>query len=206
MSVPARRWVSVEEYLAREERADSKSEYFDGEIFAIAGASPQHNLISVNILRELGNQLEETHCLVYPSDQRVTIPDTGLYTYPDVTVVCEESLFGESDRWALLNPTLLVEVLSECTEAYDRGEKFAHYRRIPSLKEYVLVASDRQRIERFNRQEGGAEWVLTECSDPDGSLALHSVGCALSLTRVYSNVDFPAGEPGRRRAPGSPKD
>ena len=201
VSEPARRWLSEEEYLALEERADFKSEYFDGEIFAVAGGPPEHALISANVLRELGNQLEETPCRVYPGDQRVKIPDTGLYTYPDVTVVCEEPVFEESDRRTLLNPLLIVEVLSETTEAYDRGDKFAHYRRLSSLKEYVLVASDRRRIERFTRQEGASEWVLAECSDPDGSLALSSIGCVLSVPRVYLKVEFQERESGRRRSP-----
>src|SRR5258708_5764829 len=127
MAEPARRWVSVEEYLALEEAADHKSEYFDGQIFAMAGGEPEHNLISGNVLGELRSQLEAGPCRVYPSDQRVKNLDTGLYTYPDVTVVCEEPLFEETAPRTLLNPTLIVEVLSESTEAYDRGGKFAHY-------------------------------------------------------------------------------
>src|SRR5207245_3961483 len=111
---------------------------------AMAGGRPEHNLISGNVLGELRSQLEQTQCRVYPSDQRVLIPDTGLYTYPDVTVVCGEPRFDEADGISLINPILIVEVLSESTEAYDRGDKFAHYCRLPSLLEYVLVASDRQ--------------------------------------------------------------
>src|SRR5438067_352701 len=136
-----RAWTSAEEYLELEETADYKSEYFDGEVFAMAGGTPEHNLIAANLIGELRNQLEETPCRVYPSDQRVKIPDTGLYTYPDVTVVCADPQFEEPDRRAMLNPTLIVEVLSETTEAYDRGDKFAHYRRLSSLREYVMVAS-----------------------------------------------------------------
>jgi Uma2 family endonuclease len=201
MIEPGRRFVSVEEYLELEKHADYKSEYFDGEVFAMAGGTPEHNLIAANLIRELGNQLEERPCRVYPSDQRVKIPDTGLYTYPDLSVVCEEPQFEEPGRCALLNPTLIVEVLSETTEAYDRGDKFAHYRRVASLREYVLVASNRRRIERFTRQDGGSEWVLAECSDATGSLPLPSIQCVLSLPRVYSKVEFPEREPGRRRGP-----
>jgi Uma2 family endonuclease len=177
VSQPARRWVSVEEYLALEERADFKSEYFNGEIFATAGGTPEHSLIAANVVWELGVQLESGPCRVHTSDQRVNIPDTGLYTYPDITVVCDKAEFEGPGRRALLNPTLIVEMLSESTEAYDRGGEFAHYRRLASLREYVLVASDRRRIERYTRQ--GSEWVLGECSDPDGSLDLPSIGCVL---------------------------
>lgn len=201
MSQAAPKWVSVEEYLALEERAEFKSEYFDGEIFAMAGGTPEHSLIAANLVRVLGNSLDDGPCRVYNSDQRVKIPDTGLFTYPDVTVVCEEPLFDGPQRRALINPTLIVEVLSETTEAYDRGDKFAHYRRLASLKEYVLVASDRCRIERFTRQQGGAEWTLAECSNPEGSLALPSLGCALSLPAVYRKVDLPPPRPGKRRGP-----
>lgn len=201
MIEPSRIWVTVDEYLELEASADTKSEYFDGEVFTMAGGTPEHNLIAANLIRELGNQLEERPCRVYTSDQRVKIPDTGLYTYPDVTVVCGEPQFEGRDRRALLNPTVIVEVLSETTEADDRGDKFAHYRRLTSLREYVLVASDRRRIERFTRQEGAAEWVLTECGDAAGSHALPSVECALSLPRVYSKVEFVQRQPGKRRGP-----
>src|SRR4051794_160523 len=206
MIEPSRTWVTVDEYLEIEVSAEYKSEYFDGEVFAMAGGTPEHNLISANLIRELGNQLEERPCRVYTSDQRVKIPDTGLYTYPDVTVVCGSPQFEGSDRRAMLNPTVIVEVLSDTAEAYDRGDKFAHYRRLASLREYVLVASDQRRIERFSRQEGAADWVLTECSDAAGSLELPSVGCRLMLPRVYNKVEFVERLPGRRRGPDERRD
>lgn len=202
MSEVARKWISVAEYFAWEEGAATRSEYFDGEIFAMAGGTPEHNLISSNTLRELGNQLEERPCRVYPSDQRITVAETGLYTYPDVTVVCDEPHFEEPGRRALTNPTVIVEVLSESTEAYDRGDKFAHYRRLSSLKEYVLVSSDQHRIERFTRREVGADWLMTECSDPEGVIELPSIGCVLSLPRVYRKVELQPRQSGRRRGPG----
>src|SRR5438105_5074535 len=197
-----RAWVTIEEYFELEASAEYKSEYFDGEVFAMAGRTAEHNLIAANLIRELGNQLEEKPCRVYTSDQRVKIPDTGLYTYPDVTVVCGEPQFDDPGRRTLLNPTLILEVLSETTEAYDRGDKFAHYRRLASLREYVLVASDRRSIERFTRHENGAEWVLTECTVAAGSLELRSVGCALSLDHLYSKVEFQKRQAGKRRGPG----
>jgi Uma2 family endonuclease len=197
-----RAWVTVDEYLELEATADTKSEYFDGEIFAMTGATAEHNLIVTNLIRELGSQLEERPCLVYASGQRLKISGTGLYTYPDVTVACGEPKYEEPDRRALLNPTLIVEVLSESTEAYDRGDKFAHYRRLASICDYVLVASDQPRIERFSRQEGREEWLLAECNDPAGSLELPSFGGALSLPHVYSKVEFVERQPGKRRGPG----
>ncbi len=201
MFEPIREWVSPQEYLELDARADEKSEYFDGEVFAMAGGTLEHNLIVGNLIRELGNQLEERPCRVYPSDQRVKIPSTGLYTYPDVTVVCGDPHADPEDRRTLLNPVVIIEVLSETTEAYDRGDKFAHYQTLESLREYVLVASDRARIERFVRQEEGSDWVYGECGDADGVLALASIGCVLSLPRVYSKVEFPERAPGRRRGP-----
>ena len=199
---PVRKWISPEEYLALEEGAEVKSEYFDGESFAMAGAEPEHNLIAANVLRELGNQLEQNQspCEAYPSDQRVKVPATGLYTYPDLTVVCGEPEYEPTRPRTLLNPMLIVEVLSESTEAYDRGDKFAHYQTLASLREYVLVASDRPRIECYTRQEGGG-WSYEECRDPHGSLALTSIGCVLSLSRVYRKIEFPEREPGKRRGP-----
>jgi Uma2 family endonuclease len=196
------RWLSAEEYLVREAQADYKSEYFDGEVFAMAGGTPEHNLITANVISELVVQLSQSPCRVYTSDQRVNIPDTGLYTYPDVTVVCAEPQYEEPERRALLNPILIIEVLSESTEAYDRGDKFAHYRRLASLRDYVLVASDRRSIERFSRVEGGAEWLLTECTVTAGAIELPSVGGSLSLDRVYSKVEFPNRRVGKRRGPG----
>ena len=196
----ARRWVSVEEYLELEEKAEYKNEYFNGEIFAMAGGSPEHSQISVNATRELGNLLEDGPCRVYNSDCRVHIEDTGLYTYPDASVVCGEPVFTNRRR-ALTNPLLIVEVLTESTESYDRTDKFAHYRRLPSLREYVLISFDRQRIETFRRQGDGTEWIYSECSDPHGSVRLESLGCSLSVARIYSKVELPEPQPGQRRGP-----
>lgn len=201
MSQPARQWVSVQEYLAFEQDALNKHEYFDGEIFAMAGARPAHNVIAGNVLGELRTQLEDGPCLVYNSDQRVMIADTGLYTYPDVMVVCDEPQFDETDEIALVNPIVIVEVLSDSTEAYDRGDKFAHYRRLPSLREYLLVSSDRERIERFSRNDGTREWALAESSDPHGMLEVPAIGCVLALPRVYLKVVIPPPAPGKRRGP-----
>jgi Uma2 family endonuclease len=184
----ARRRLSVDEYLDIERAAETKSEFYDGEMFAMAGASEPHNLISLNIGAELRAALRQRGCRVYPSDMRVKCP-TGLYTYPDVTVVCSEPRFEGSKRDNLLNPLVIVEVLSPSTEAYDRGKKFEHYRTIPSLQAYVLVASDRRSVEHFARQDQGG-WLLSE--PIDGTIAISALDCALSLDEIYDLVELPA--------------
>ena len=141
--------LTPEEYLARERRAETKSEYLRGEVFAMAGASRAHNLIASNAAGELRQQLRDRPCEVYPSDMRVKVSPSGLYTYPDVTVVCGEPQFEDAEVDTLLNPKVLVEVLSPSTADYDRGGKFTHYRRLPSLQEYVLISQDRPLVEHY---------------------------------------------------------
>jgi Uma2 family endonuclease len=194
MSTLPRPRYTPDQYLALERQADHKSEYFDGEIFAMAGASEEHNTITFNIAGELRAQLRGTPCRGYTSDMRVRVEETDLYTYPDVVVVCGERRFGDEHLDTLLNPTLLIEVLSPSTEAYDRGQKFANYRRITSLQTYVLVAQDRPHIEKFERWPDG-QWLLSEASDLAGSLPLPSIGCTLTLAEVYDNVSFPPPSP-----------
>ncbi len=141
-----------EQYLALDRKADYKSEYINGHVIAMAGASRRHNLIAGNLYREVSQQLRGRPCEAYISDMRVKVGLTGLYTYPDVVMVCGDIHFEDGDNDTLLNPTAIVEVLSTSTEAYDRGEKFAHYRRLESLQEYLLVAQDKVRIEYYVRQ------------------------------------------------------
>jgi Uma2 family endonuclease len=140
MSLQAKQRLTPEEYLARERQVDTKSEFYDGELFAKAGASRSHNLIVGNVTGELRAQLRGRPCEVYPADMRVKVSETGLYAYPDVVVVCGEPRFEDEHLDTLLNPTVIVDVLSPSTEAYDRGEKFAQYRKLASLREYVLIA------------------------------------------------------------------
>jgi Uma2 family endonuclease len=186
MALAAKPRYTPEQYLASERAAEHKSEYINGEIFAMSGASREHNLICVNLLRELSAQLLDRACEVYGSDMRVKVSATGMYTYPDVVAVCGEPVFEESQVDTLTNPTAIIEVLSPSTEAYDRGDKFAHYRRLASLQEYVLVAQDKMRVEHYERR--GAEWVLTEVNEPDASLNLVSLGCSVALEEVYRRV------------------
>ena len=186
MIAAAKLYVTREEYLARERLAESKSEYYDGEIFAMAGSSPEHSLISMNIGRELSHQLFEKPCRVYNSDLKVRATE-ATYAYPDVTVVCGEPEFEDTEADVLVNPTVIVEVISPTTEGWDRGGKFERYRARESLQEYLLVAQDRAHLERYYRQPRG-EWLLSVVDSPDGTLSLPSIGCQLELARVYHMV------------------
>ncbi len=177
------------EYLALERSAEIKGEYFDGEIFAMAGASRAHNLIVGNLIRELGNQLRKGPCEVYPSDMRVKVDLTGLYTYPDVVVVCDEPRFEDEHGDTLLNPTLLIEVLSESTEKYDRGKKSSHYRRLPSLKEYLLVSQEEPHLEHYARQDDD-HWLLTEATGEEARIELPALQATIALAEVYARVTF----------------
>ncbi len=179
------------EYLAIERQNEFKSEYWQGEIFAMAGASEAHNLIALNVGAELRAQLKGKPCRVYPSDMRVRIPRTPSYRYPDAIVVCGKPEFEDDKRDTLLNPTVIVEVLSPSTELYDRGAKFREYRTIDSLQEYLLLSQDKALIERYVRQEQTRFWTLSEVAGLDESLELHAVACRLDLAEVYEHVEFP---------------
>ncbi len=189
MSTQPQTYLTPEEYLAFEREAEVKHEYYAGEIFAFAGASRQHNLIVANVIRELGNEVKARPCEVYPSDMRVRVSPTGLYTYPDVTVVCGEARFGDEHSDTLLNPTVIVEVLSPSTEGYDRGEKFEHYRKLESLKEYLVIAQERHHVERHVRQPEG-QWLLSETDSVDVVIELPSIACRLLVADIYEKVEF----------------
>jgi Uma2 family endonuclease len=191
MSTVSKPYISPEQYLAIERRSDVKHEYYAGEMFAMAGATEEHNLLAANVLAALHLQFKGRPCKVYSSDMRVKVVATGLRTYPDVVALCGEAEFEDDVHDTLTNPALLVEVLSDSTEAYDRGKKFEHYRRIPSFCEYLLIAQDRVYVERHLRGERG-EWVLSEYSDLAAVIELSSVGCMLSLADVYDKVPLAA--------------
>lgn len=182
-----------EEYLARERKALTRSEFYRGEIFAMAGATRAHILIVSNLARVLGNQLLDRPCEVYPVEMRVKVSATGLYTYPDLAVVCGEPRFDDDQRDTLLNPTVLIEILSDSTEAYDRGAKSSQYRQLPSLRELVLIAQDRPQVERYSRQPDG-QWLLTEARELSEVMALDSIAVSLPLVEIYRRVEFPASE------------
>jgi Uma2 family endonuclease len=178
-----------EEYLELEREAELKSEYIDGYIVAMAGASESHNLIVTNSVRELSIQLKGRDCRVYSNDMRVDLREREMFAYPDVVVVCGDPQFADEGRDNLRNPVVIIEVLSPSTESYDRGVKFIKYRRIEALKEYVLVAQDGALIEHYVRQPNG-DWLMSEAAALDAVVSLSSIGCALSLGEVYDKVRF----------------
>ncbi len=189
MSTQAKATLSPEDYLAIERSATSKHEYFQGEIFAMGGASPAHNLIVTNTVRELSTQLKKKPCRVYANDMRVKVDASGLYTYPDLVIAGNEQRFDDTQKDTLLNPTVLIEVLSNSTEAYDRGEKFEHYRSLVSLVEYVLISQNRPHIEHYIRQADN-HWLLSEANDLNASITLKKIDCELALAEVFDKVDF----------------
>jgi Uma2 family endonuclease len=185
--------VTPAEYLAFETSSDRKHEYLAGRIFAMAGASPKHNLVCGNIIRALGERLRARRCAVMPSDQHVYVQATGLGTYPDVTVLCGPGQLHKDFPQSLVNPSILVEVLSVSTEAYDRGAKFDHYRRIETLREYVLVSTDRLAVDHY-LQEADGTWRLTVSRGLDAQLRLPSVDATVPLSEIYENIDLVAPE------------
>jgi Uma2 family endonuclease len=188
MSTVAKTLLTPEQYLEIERKAEFRSEYYQGEIFAMAGAADSHNLIVTNLTRELSQQLRKRPCFAYSHDMRVRVSATGLYTYPDVLVVCGERQFLDDRRDNLLNPAVIVEVLSPSTEAYDRGRKFEHYRSIESLREYLMVSSESIGADLYTRQPDG-RWMLTAASRLEDILEIESIDCRLVLADVYEKVE-----------------
>ena len=189
MSFELKPQFTSEDYLTLERKAERKSEYFNGEIFAMAGASPQHVLIVTNVVSELRGQLKTSPCIVYSIDLRLKVSATGLYTYPDVIVVYGEPQFDDDYKDTLLNPTLIVEVLSELTKNYDRGAKFEQYRMMESFVEYVLIVQDKRHVEHFVRQ-AGKRWLLSDTNRLEDTIELTSIACNLMLTEVYDKVEL----------------
>ena len=189
-ALPKKKYISPEEYLAIERDSLERHEYFDGEIFLMAGTSEEHANISSNVNISLGTQLKKRPCKSYQSDLRVHIPATGLYTYPDVIVVCgKPQLLEDAYLDTLLNPDLIVEVLSPSTADYDKGTKFDHYRTIDSLKEYVLVWQDKKRVARYTKQTDGS-WTLKDFIGEESEIVLSSIDCKLLMEDIYDKVDF----------------
>lgn len=175
------------EYLKLEREAEFRHEYLYGEIFEMAGASKRHSLISVNLIRLIGNQLFDRDCSVYNSDMRIKIPNQN-YTYPDIVAQCGPEQFEDGSEDTLLNPTLIVEVLSRSTEAYDRGAKFEQYQTIESFREYLLITQEPFRVEQFVRRDVNA-WTYFEFRTPEDVVKLESIGCELSLRDIYYKVE-----------------
>jgi Uma2 family endonuclease len=178
--------MTPDEYLILERRAETRSEFLNGEMFAMTGASRKHNRIVLNLAFALDSQLKVRGCEVFASDMRVKVSETGLYVYPDVIAVCGEAQFEDAEVDTLLNPKVIVEILSKTTEDYDRGTKFLHYRALPSLAEYLLVAQDRVHVEHYVRQNDS--WLLTETDRREDVIELSSVGAWLALADAYDRV------------------
>ena len=191
MSALPKRRFTPEEYLALECAAEGKSQYIAGEIFAMSGAPPEHVLITTNLIAALHQRFRGRSCRVLNSDLRVAIPGGDLYTYPDLSALCGEARFDGVNPPCLLNPQVIVEVLSPSTEAFDRGEKFARYRRLESLSDYVLVAVGRMRVEHHWLQPSGV-WKSEEHDRPAHVLRLASVDCEIPLAEIYERIVFPA--------------
>ena len=189
MSLRPKTRYTPEEYLAIDRQSDSKNEYFNGEVFAMTGASRKHNIITSNVNSSLNTQLKGRQCEVYSSDMRVKVSSTGLYTYPDVVVVCGSPSFEDKEVDTLTNPTLIIEVLSKSTEGYDRGDKFGHYRKLASLLEYILISQDRHNVEHYIRQLDN-QWLLSEASDLQATIELPAINCKLPLADIYDKVDL----------------
>lgn len=189
MSTQPKAFLTPEQYLEIERQAEFKSEYWQGEMFAMSGAAEPHNLVVPNITAQIHPQLRSSDCRLYSNDMRVRVSATGLYTYPDIVVVCGAPQFLDGRRDTLLNPALVVEVLSPSTEAYDRGRKFEHYQSIDSLRQYLLVASERMRADLFTRQPDGL-WLLKAFGSAEDTIELDSIGCRLALSDSYERVEF----------------
>lgn len=190
-ALPKKKFISPEEYLELEAKSDVRHEYFGGKVYQMAGANYRHNLIAGNIYASLHAHFRKRTCSAFQNDMRLFVEKTGLYTYPDVMAICgTPKLKTHKGLETLLNPDLVIEVLSPSTADYDRGNKFEHYREVESLREYVLVWQDSKRIARYTRLEGGS-WKLTDFIGDEVTIELSSVDCTLSMNDIYEKVDLP---------------
>lgn len=189
IAIPAIKYVSVEEYLKAEDLSEVKHEYYAGEIFAMAGGSFPHNQITANILGEVHQYLKNKSCRIYGSDLKVHVKNKSSFVYPDLTIICNGPQFYEDRNDIVINPSVIIEVLSPATQNYDRGQKFMLYRQISSLKEYFLVSSTEVLVEKFSRRAAN-EWVLTEYKLLDDAIAIDSINYQTMLSTLYRDVDL----------------
>src|SRR5436309_13402160 len=190
MSTNLQENVTLEEYFELDLASDEKLEYWNGNVWSMSGASPAHNLIVINTGAEVRAQVIDKGCLIFPSDMSITVPSYPPYRYPDLTALCARPEFeriGGVD--VLLNPALIVEVLSPSSEALDRGDKFSYYQSIPTFQEYLLIAQHRPYVSHYWKQEGGL-WLLNDSTNLSDVISCNSVPCELSLTAIYRGVDF----------------
>ncbi|MBS1788188.1 MAG: Uma2 family endonuclease [Acidobacteria bacterium] len=194
MAAPQRKRAysyTPEEYLAFERSSETKHEFLNGQIYAMAGASPIHNQICFNATAELGIQIKGTTCVGYTSDQKIRTDLMDLFSYPDLTVVCGEPIFHDQQQDVILNPTVVIEVLSPRTESYDRGIKLERYQNISSLTDYILIYQDRPCVEHYVRQKGKRQWLFTIETDLSAEIEIASIKCKLKLADIYNRVKFP---------------
>lgn len=185
----APRLLTPQEYLAIERNAYFRSEYYQGDMTPMTGASRKHNLIVMAIAAHLYDQLRQRDCEVYASDMRVRVTPSGLYTYPDVIVVCGTPEFEDDEIDTLLNPTVVIEVLSKSTQHYDRGDKFEHFRALPSVLDYLLVAQEKMLVEHFARQPDNF-WLFSEARTPRQVVHFRSIECELKVADIYEKVNL----------------
>ena len=193
MSAQPESFLTARDYLVWERQQETRHEYLEGQVFAMTGASRAHNMLCANILASLHGQLRGKPCEIYVNDMRVKVSETGMYTYPDLVAACGEPRFEDQAVDTLLNPVLIIEVLSDSTERYDRGAKFTHYRSVVSLKEYLLVSQHEPRVEHYVRQPGN-HWLLTEYQEMQDRIDLNSLASYLSLAEIYERI-FPSHKP-----------
>ncbi len=200
MTALPKRKLTAEEYLVIERDAEFKSDFYDGVMYSMAGASIEHNRVKENLARELGNRLVDGPCECLSSDQRVLINRTGLYTYPDIVVVCDPIERSRNDANTIVNPRIIFEVLSPSTERYDRDVKLRHYGQIESLQEYILVSQHEPQIHRLVRQADGT-WSLKVFHGIEETFSLTSLPIEIPLAKVYRNITFPEVAPPRGDTP-----
>ena len=187
MNAQPQSFLTAPDYLAWERQQETRHEYLNGQIFAMTGASRAHNVLCGNMFATLHSQLRGKPCEVYANDMRVKVSVTGMYTYPDLVAACGEPRFEDQAVDTLLNPILIIEILSDSTERYDRGAKFTHYRSLPSLQDYLLVSQTECRVEHYARQPGN-HWLLTEYQDFHDRIDLNRLGSQLTLSEVYERI------------------
>jgi Uma2 family endonuclease len=190
MSAVAKVKLTESEYLAKEEVSEFRSEFYRGEMFAMVGGTPAHNQIKENLVVQIGGKLWGGKCRTRSSDQRVKVESTGLYTYPDIVIFCEEGQYAKSDPNSLTNPQVIIEILSPSTESYDRIEKFGHYQKIETLQEYVLVAQSRVAIERFVKNSQG-DWVIAQFAGNHQEFEFATIPVRLNIADIYAGVELP---------------
>jgi Uma2 family endonuclease len=189
MQKPKRNNYTVDEYFAFEESQEERYEFHKGEIVNISGASINHNRIVMNISADIGNFLKSKTCEVYSLAMRVWVEENDVFTYPDILVICDSPKFYSQRNDTITNPLIIVEVLSESTRNYDRGDKFMFYRSLASFKEYILVDQYAVHVEHFYKTEDG-KWVLTEYNSMDNTLVFIHLNFQISITDIYNKVDF----------------